>query len=294
MTSRLDQAAPVRPGRVDAHHHLWDLDVRDQPWTAGWPVLHRSFTLDDLRPHLVAHHIDATVVVQTLSVTEETPELLALADGAREIRGVVGWVDLCAPDVGERLASLREGPGGNYLVGVRHLVQDEPDPRWLCRTEVRNGLAAVGKAGLVYDVLVRAHQLAAAVETVAEMDDVRFVLDHGGKPVIVKGSLMPWTDHIRSLGSLPNVSVKLSGLVTEADAAAWTVEQLRPYAEVLIEAFGPDRVMFGSDWPVCLLAGTYEDVIGAAESVTASLSTSERDAVFGGTARTWYSLEEGR
>jgi L-fuconolactonase len=207
---------------------------------------------------------------------------------------VVGWVDLSAPDVDERLASLREGPGGNYLVGVRHLVQDEADPRWLCRPEVRKGLEAVGRAGLAYDLLVRAYQLPAALETVTALDDVRFVLDHGGKPVIIEGSITPWRDHIGSLGALPNVSVKLSGLVTEADPDAWTVDQLRPYSEVLMEAFGPSRVMWGSDWPVCLQAGSYEDVLAAAESLTASLSTSEREAVFGTTACTWYSLEEAK
>jgi L-fuconolactonase len=294
MTTRFDEAGPQKTGCVDAHHHLWDLEVRDQPWTASMPGLRRSFSVSDLRPHLVANHIDATVVVQTMCLTEDTAELLALADAAPEVRGVVGWVDLCAPDVDERLASLRNGRAGNHLVGIRHLVQDEAEPRWLCRPDVRRGLAAVGRAGLVYDLLVRAPQLPAAVETVAAMDDVRFVLDHGGKPPIIKGSLTPWTEHIRSLGGLPNVSVKLSGLVTEADPAAWTVEQLRPYAEALIEAFGPARIMWGSDWPVCLLAGTYEDVLGAAESLTAALSTDERNDVFGGTARTWYSLEEAK
>jgi len=279
---------------VDAHHHVWDLDVRDQPWTAGLPVLRRSFSLSDLRPHLVANRIGATVLVQTVCVADETPEMLALADGAPEVGGVVGWVDLGAPDVDQRLAALREGPGGTYLVGVRHQVQEAPDPRWLYQPDVRRGLAAVGKAGLVYDFVVRAYQLPAVVETVAALGDVRFVLDHGGKPGIIGGSIAPWSDHIRSLSQLPNVAVKLSGLVTEADPGAWTVEQLRPYAEVLIEAFGPERVMWGSDWPVCLLAASYEDVLASAESLTASLSTAERDAVFGGTACTWYSLEEAK
>ena len=289
-----DRIAPVKPARVDAHHHVWDLDVREQPWTAPWPMLHRSFSVSDLRPHLLSNRIDATVVVQTLCAAEETLELLALAQAAPEVAGVVGWVDLCAPDVDELVASLREGPGGNYLVGVRHPVQDEPDPRWLCRPGVRQGKVSVGRAGLAYDCLVRAHQLPAVVETVTALDDVRFVLDHGGKPVIIEGSITPWRDHIRSLGKLPNVSVKLSGLVTEADPGAWTVEQLRPYSEVIIEAFGPDRVMWGSDWPACLPAGSYEDVLAAAGSLTASLSASERAAVFGNTALSWYSLEEAK
>ena len=185
---------------MDAHHHVWDLDTRDQPWTAGLPALRRSFSLSDLRPHLVANRVQATVIVQTVCVAEETPEMLALANEATEVGGVVGWVDLTAPDVDERLSSLREGPGGNYLVGVRHQVQEEPDPRWLCRDDVRRGLAAVGRAGLAYDFVVRAHQLPAVVETVAALGDVRFVLDHGGKPAIIDGVVTPWSEHIRSLG----------------------------------------------------------------------------------------------
>ncbi len=293
-TTQGERVSREHAGRVDAHHHVWDLDTRDQPWTAGLPALRRSFSLSDLRPHLVANRVQATVLVQTVCVAEETPEMLALAKGAPEVGGVVGWVDLSAPDVDERLSSLREGPGGNYLVGVRHQVQEEPDPRWLCRADVRRGLAAVGRAGLAYDFVVRAAQLPAVVETVAALGDVRFVLDHGGKPAIIDGFVTPWSDHIRSLGALPNVSVKLSGLITEADPGAWTVEQLRPYTEALIEAFGSDRIMWGSDWPVCLLAASYEVVLKTAESLTAMLSSAERDAVFSGTARTWYSLEEAK
>ncbi len=277
---------------MDAHHHVWDLTVRDQPWTADLPALRRSFSIDDLRPDLAANHIDRTVVVQTVCVPEETPELLELAHRTPEVSGVVGWVDLAAPDVADRLAALGERRGGDGLVGVRHHVQDEPDPDWLRRPDVRKGLRAVGQAGLVYDLLVRHYQLPAVIDTVAALGEVRFVLDHGGKPDIAKGVIEPWKEQLISLSGFPNVAVKLSGLTTEADHHRWTLEQLRPYADVLLGAFGPDRTMWGSDWPVCLLAGCYADVVAAAADFTASMSRAERDMVFGGTARTWYELEE--
>jgi L-fuconolactonase len=270
---------------------VWDLDARDQPWTASHPLIHRSFAFEELRPSLAAHELDATVVVQTLAVADETPELLALAAAEPMVAGVVGWADLTDPGVGDRLAELLAAPGGDRLVGIRHLVQDEEDPRWLCRPDVRRGLAAVGAAGLVYDLLVRPPQLPAAVETVSALPDVRFVLDHAGKPAIARGELSPWRGEIRALAAQPNTAVKLSGLITEADHAAWTVEQLKPYGATLLDAFGADRVMFGSDWPVCLLAASYDDVIAAAEVLISSCDAREQAAVLGGTATHWYRLE---
>jgi L-fuconolactonase len=275
--------------RIDAHHHLWDLDVRDQPWTAELPALRRSFGIDELRPTLVANEVDATVLVQTISVADETPELLALADAEPVIAGVVGWIDLTAPDAADQLARLQDGEGGGRLVGIRHQVQEEPDPRWLCRADVRRGLAAVGEAGLAYDLLVKPQQLASAVDTVRALPDMRFVLDHAGKPAIRDRAIQPWHAEIAELAQLPNVAVKLSGLVTEA-ADEWTVEQLRPYVDVLLQAFGPFRIMFGSDWPVCLLAASYREVVAAAQELTAQLSSAERDDVFGETAARWYGI----
>jgi L-fuconolactonase len=277
--------------RVDAHHHVWDLAVRDQPWTAELPALRRSFALADLRPHLDAHGITRTIVVQTITVADETPELLSLAAAEPVVAGVVGWVDLTAPDVPDRLATLRALPGGDALVGVRHQVQEEPDPRWLCRPDVRRGLAAVAAAGLVYDVVITPDQLPATVDTVRALPELTFVLDHAGKPRIRAGELEPWRGHIADLGRCDNVTVKLSGLVTEAGLETWTVADLRPYAQALLESFGPSRMMFGSDWPVCLLAAQYDEVITAAEQLTAQLSQSERDAVFGGTGSRIYGLD---
>jgi L-fucono-1,5-lactonase len=276
--------------RVDAHLHVWDLGVRPQPWTLGMPELSRSFSLADVQPALAANHFDATVLVQTVTVPDETPELLALAAREPLVAGVVGWTDLTDPDVGTRLAAVAAGAGGTSLVGIRHQVQAEPDPRWLCRRDVRRGLAAVADNDLAFDLVVRPLQLPAAAETAAELPQLRFVLDHGGKPDIAAGGLEPWASDIADLSLMPNVAVKLSGLVTEADHDAWTVEQLRPYVDVLLEAFGPDRVMFGSDWPVCLLATSYDVWVAAATALTAGLTEAERREIFGSTAARWYRL----
>jgi L-fuconolactonase len=274
--------------RIDAHHHLWDLAVRDQPWTASFPALRRSFDLDELRPWLRRHDIGATVLVQTVCIPEETPELLALAAADPLVRGVVGWADLTAPDVADGLAALRALPGGRRLAGIRHQVQEEPNPRWLCRPDVRHGLAAVSEADLVYDLVVRAGQLPAVIETVCALPNLRFVLDHGGKPDVASSGLEPWRWAITELAGCPNVAVKLSGLATQDDPPSWNVVRLQPYVTALLDTFGPARTMFGSDWPVCLLASSYTDVVLAAEQLTASLSAAERAQVFGGTAARWY------
>jgi L-fuconolactonase len=274
--------------RIDSHHHVWDLRARPQPWTQDFPVLQRSFAIDELRPSLVRHDIDATVVVQTVAVADETPELLALAASDPDIAGVVGWTDLTAPGVAGRLAEL----AAPELVGIRHLVQDEPDPYWLTRRGVQAGIAAVGAAGLAYDLLVIPAQLPAAIETVRLHPDVRFVLDHGAKPPIRDALLEPWGRLIADLAAAPNVAVKLSGLVTEAPAGP-SLDDLRPYCDRLLSAFGPDRVMFGSDWPVCLVTCDYDRTIELAESACAGLSEAEKANVFGETAARWYAIDRG-
>jgi L-fuconolactonase len=274
--------------RIDAHHHLWDLDRRPQPWLTG-PALDpiaRTFRLDELRPLLAAHRIDATVVVQSSSSLPETRELLDIAaasDGL--VAGVVGWADLTDPALPEVLASL-----GGPLVGIRHQVQDEPDPQWLTRPEVHTGLRAVAAAGLVYDLLVTPVQLAAAVNTVRALPEVVFVLDHCAKPPVAAGGWEPWAGRISGLAALPNVSCKLSGLVTEADWDGWRPQDVLPYARHVLDVFGPERVMFGSDWPVATLAGGYTDVFALAEQAVAALDAGEREAVFGGTAARVYGL----
>jgi L-fuconolactonase len=203
---------------------------------------------------------------------------------------VVGWTDLTRPDVADELARLRELPGGRHLKGIRHQVQGEPDPNWLLRPDVRDGLVAVAEAGLVYDLVVLPHQLPACVRAAAEHPELTFVLDHLGKPPIATGELRPWATAVRALAALPNTVCKLSGMVTEADLAKWTVDGLRPYADTVLDAFGPGRLMFGSDWPVCTLAASYAQVVDVAEELTGGLGAQERAEVFGGTATRVYRL----
>ena len=254
------------------------------------PALHRSFLEEDLAPQLVKSGVDATVLVQTVNESLETSELLALAETSDFIRGVVGWVDLTSGEVGDEIETLLGLPGGRRLVGVRHLVQDEVDPRWLCRPDVHEGLRRLGTAGLSFDLLVRPHQLDAAIDAVRSLPEVRFVLDHCGKPPIASGEIESWRTQMIELARFDNVAVKLSGLVTEATVTRWRVDDIRPYAEVVLSCFGARRVMFGSDWPVCLLAATYPEVIDLARTLSVGLSPGEIDWVFGGTARTWYGL----
>ncbi|MFE3138768.1 amidohydrolase family protein [Streptomyces scopuliridis] len=280
------------PGVIDAHHHIWDLSVRDQDWITGPAMapIRRNFTLADLDAETRAAGVSATVLVQTIGVPEETPEFLAAAHGSDLVAGVVGWTDLTAPGVADTLAALRELPGGGRLVGIRHQVQGEPDPEWLLRPDVRRGLAAVAAAGLAYDLVILEHQLPAATKAAELLPGLTFVLDHLGKPPIAGGATEPWAGLVRELAARPNTVCKLSGMVTEAAWDSWTAEGLRPYAGTVLDAFGPERLMFGSDWPVCRLAATYGEVLDAARTVTDGLSEDERDAVFRGTARRVYAL----
>lgn len=273
--------------RIDAHHHVWDLAVRPHAWLDPEPMapIRRTFTLDDLAPPAAAAGVTRTVLVQVLPDLAETVEFLALAAASDLVAGVVGWVDLTAPDVAAVLAAMPDG-----LVGVRHGVQSEPDPEWLNRPDVRRGLATLEAAGLAYDLLTLPHQLPAAIDTVRALPGLTFVLDHLSKPPIAAGELQPWRDRIEELAALPNVYCKLSGMVTEADWTAWQLADLRPYAETVLEAFGPQRVMFGSDWPVCLLAAEYERVVATADQLCAGLSEGERAEVFAGTARRVYRI----
>ncbi|MFH8588190.1 amidohydrolase family protein [Streptomyces celluloflavus] len=276
--------------RIDAHHHLWDLTRRDQPWLDGaWAEpIRRSYALPDLVPHLAAHAVDATVLVQSSASYAETADLLAVAAGDGPVRGVVGWADLTDPGLAGVLAALPAG-----LVGIRHQVQGEPDPDWLTRPDVLRGLGAVAGAGLVYDLLVTPRELPAALAAVRALPELAFVLDHAAKPAVARGDWQPWAAGIADLARLPNVSCKLSGLVTEADWAAWRPPQILPYARHVLDAFGPERVLFGSDWPVCTLAAGYADVVALAEAATGHLTPAERSAVFGGTAGRVYRVAAG-
>ncbi|EST35583.1 amidohydrolase family protein [Streptomyces roseochromogenus] len=275
---------------VDAHHHVWDLSVRDQDWIPEHSPLRRDFTLTGLEPQARAAGVTRTVLVQTVTVPEETPEFLALAAAHDLVAGVVGWTDLTRPDIADELARLRELPGGAHLKGIRHQVQGEPDPEWLLRPDVRRGLTALADAGLVYDLVVLPHQLPACAKAAETLPRLTFVLDHLGKPPIASAAREPWASALRALAARPNTAAKLSGLLTEADPASWTTADLRPYTDTALEAFGPDRLMFGSDWPVCTLAATYAEVLHTTAELTAGLSATERTAVYEGTATRVYDL----
>ncbi|WP_217169103.1 amidohydrolase [Streptomyces sp. AC512_CC834] len=277
---------------IDAHHHVWDLGVRDQEWITGPELapLRRSFLLADLEAEARGAGVTASVLVQTVTVAEETPELLALAVDSEVVGAVVGWTDPTSPGVADELARLRSLPGGGFLRGIRHQVQAEPDPDWLTRPEVLRALRAIAAAGLGYDLVVLPHQLPAAVRAAAAVPGLTFVLDHLGKPPIASGRAEPWAARLRALAALPNTVCKLSGMLTEADWRSWTVDDLRPYADTVIDAFGPRRLMFGSDWPVSTLAAGYGDVVAAVDELIAPLTAAERDEVWSGTARRVYGI----
>jgi L-fuconolactonase len=283
---------------IDAHHHLWDLDAREHRWLMGgqpWATddelaaLRRSYRLEDLAPLAEEAGVTGTVVVQTVAEPWETPDLLALAGGL--VAGVVGWTDLTAPGVAEAIAGLRASPGGPFLCGIRHPVLSEPDPGWLAGPAVLRGLRALAATGAVFDVVVLPGQLPAAVIAARSVPELTFVLDHLGAPPAGSGgtaSAGPWASAIRSLAALPNVVCKLSGAHTSPARAS----DLRPYYETVLAGFGPQRLMFGSDWPVSALIAAYGEVHAMYRELTADLSPAEQDAIFAGTARRVYRLLE--
>jgi L-fuconolactonase len=284
----LSNRAPV----VDAHHHFWTPGHYAHYWMAPPELdpIRRPFGSDNLAPLLASTGVDFTVLVQTVPSVEETQEFLQIAANTPFVAGVVGWVDLTDPDVAQTLAGLQSGPNGSLLVGIRHMVHDEADPEWLLRPEVRRGLAAVQEAGLAYDLLVRPRELPAAVATTQAFPNMRLVVDHIAKPPIASGEIDEWAVLMEPFRDLPHVYCKLSGMITEADWAGWTPDDLRPYVAQAIEIFGPGRVMFGSDWPVCLLAGEYADVKWALEESLPPLSPDELVKAFGGNAIAFYKL----
>ena len=279
--------------RIDSHHHFWNPERRDYYWMGGEALspICRPIGPSDMAPLLRQAGIDGTVIVQTIPSVAETEEFLETAGATDFVLGVVGWVDLTAPDVSQTITNLKAGTGGNYLVGIRHQAHDEDDKGWLIREDVIRGIRACGAAGLVYDLLPKEPELPACIDLVKTLPEVQFVLDHIAKPRIAEGAMQPWLDLITTLGQQPNVFCKLSGMVTEADWTNWKVEDLRPYADHILAAFGADRVMFGSDWPVCLLAAQYQQVVETAEDLASRLSANEKRMIFGGTAKRVYDLK---
>ncbi|WP_439688915.1 amidohydrolase family protein [Curtobacterium sp. SP.BCp] len=289
---------------IDAHHHLWDPADRPYPWMDdSVAAIDRRFDVDDLRAATADTDVTATIVVQAVHDEDETALLLGQP---APVVGVVGWVDLTAPDVADRLAMLlgdgsaREAAGSATralvstapsLVGIRHQAQDEPDPDWLARPDVVRGVRAVAAAGLTYDLLVRAREHPAALALVDAVPEGRFVLDHAGKPDIAAGD-NGWRQRMADLAERPNVVCKVSGLLTEA-GPDWRERPVARYAREVVEVFGPDRSAFGSDWPVSTLATDYAEVLGTTQDALADLSDADRDAVFRGTAVRTYLAPRG-
>lgn len=279
------------PIRIDAHQHFWRYRRDSLPWISStMPQLQRDFLPADLEPVLTAAGFHACIAVQAQHDIAETEWLLQSADRHRFIRGVVGWLDLCATDVADQLAALSSHP---RLCGVRHIVQDEPDDRFMLRPEFMRGIAALAGAGLAYDILVFARQLPAAVELVQHFPEQHFVVDHIAKPEIRARRLDPWRRDLAALAAHPNVVCKLSGMVTEAASDAWTATDFTAYLDIALECFGPARLMVGSDWPVCLLAGTYSDAIAIVTDYIGRLSRNEQDGILGENAARVYRLRNG-
>jgi len=279
--------------QIDSHQHFWSYSAADYPWIgAGMERLARDYLPGDLGPVAAAEGIGGTVAVQARQTLEETHWLLGLAEQHPLIRGVVGWVDLRSPRVAEQLAAVADR---KHLVGMRHVVQDEPDPRFLLGPEFVRGLKSLEPVGLTYDLLLYPQQLPAAVELAASLPEQPFVLDHLAKPRIAawnaRGDMASWRRDIEALARHKNVCCKLSGLVTEAAWRQWRPTDFTPYLDVALAAFGPDRLMFGSDWPVCLLAADYAEVAGIVRDSCGTLSPAEQAAIWGGTATRFYGLD---
>ncbi len=277
------------PRRIDAHQHFWHYDPAEYGWIdETMTPLRRDFLPGDLLPELRASGFDACVAVQARQTLDETRWLLSLASEHSFVAGVVGWVDLQAADVERRLAAIAGEP---KLIGVRHIVQAEPDG-FLDGPAFRRGIALLERFELAYDILVYARQLPAAIRFASAFPDQRFVLDHLGKPDIRGGGFDPWRRDLDRIASLPNVWAKLSGLVTEADWTRWTAADVRRYIHAALDAFGADRLMIGSDWPVCTLAATYAATMDLVVGALGDRSRDERDAVLGGTAHRFWHLEQ--
>jgi L-fuconolactonase len=274
--------------RIDSHQHFWLYDPGRDGWiTDEMAVLKRDFLPEDLIPELRFNDIAQSIAVQADQSEKETRFLLELAEKHPEIAGVVGWVDLSAENIEERLEYFSRFP---KLRGFRHILQAESDDRFMMRKEFLRGISCLGGYHFTYDILIYARHLPVAIEFVRRFPEQKFVLDHLAKPGIKARELEPWSHDVRRLASNPNVFCKLSGMVVEADWKQWTAKDFRPYLDAVFAAFGIDRLMFGSDWPVCLLAGTYAQAKEIIEVYTHNLSSTEKEKIFGLNAARFYGL----
>ena len=275
--------------RIDAHQHYWIYNSEEFAWIdESMAAIRRSFLPADLKPELIKNQFESSVVVQTRQTLEETAWLLELAERSPEMAGVVGWVDLCSPEVANQLKKFAKNP---RLVGVRHIVQGEPDDRFLLRPDFLRGIAMLGEFDLAYDILIYTRHLPVAAELVERFPSQRFVLDHLAKPPIKAGEIEQWAAGVRRLAEFPNVYCKLSGLVTEADWQAWKPAHIHPYLDVAFEAFGPKRLMIGSDWPVCLVAASYSRAINVVKEYVERHRPDSKEDVFGRNAERFWRLK---
>jgi L-fuconolactonase len=290
--SRVSSASAKTQMNIDSHQHFWRYDaIRDAWITDAMAVLQRDFLPEHLASQLTATGVDASIAVQADQSETETLFLLDLAEKNERIAGVVGWIDLRSPHVPERLKHFSRFP---KLRGFRHIAQAEPDDRFLVREDFVRGVAQLGAFGFTYDILVYTKQLPAAIELVTHFPEQRFVIDHLAKPEINTGKIEPWAMHMRKIAQHTNVFCKVSGLVTEADWTHWKADGFRPYLDVVFDAFGPDRLMFGSDWPVCLLAGTYGQVKQLIEAYVKDFSPADKEKIFGRNAALFYGLKSAK
>jgi len=274
--------------RIDAHQHFWIYNPEEYGWIDdAMQAIRRNFLPEDLAPELQQNGSTGSVAVQTRQTLEETRWLLSLADQNPTILGVVGWVDLRAPELRLQLSEFSTHP---KFVGVRHIVQSEPDDRFLLREDFMRGIAALEEFDLAYDILIYTQHLPVAAEFVAKFPRQRFVLDHMAKPPIKSGEIERWASGIRRLAQFSNVLCKLSGLVTEADWKRWKPEQITPYLDIAFEAFGPERLMIGSDWPVCLVAATYTKAMGVVQDWLRQFPLKTQQAILGENARHFWKL----
>ncbi len=275
--------------RIDAHQHFWQYDREEYGWINDeMAVLRRDFLPADLKPLLETAGFAGCVAVQARQTLEETRWLLELADQNDFIRGVVGWVDLRSAELSDQLAEFTRSP---KLVGVRHVVQAEPDDAFLLREDFQRGIAQLAEYGLAYDILIFPRQLRAAIQFAEAFSEQRFVLDHIAKPLIAQGTMEPWNREIRALAQAPNVWCKVSGMVTEGRWNGWSAEDFRPYLDTVFEAFTPGRMLIGSDWPVCTVAADYSRTLGIVADYIGQLPREQQDAILGGNCAAVYRLQ---
>ena len=274
---------------IDAHHHLWKHNDRDYEWMNGEALhgLRRDYLVADLSLATRDSGVHGTIAVQARQTLEETDWLLAVAADHPIIKGVVGWVPLCSPQVGDLLERIAFVPN---LKGVRHVLQDEPDDQFMLREDFNQGVGKLKEFRLVYDILIFERHLPQAIQFVDRHPQQKFVLDHLAKPRIKDNLISPWDERMRELAKRENVFCKISGMVTEADWGKWTPQQLLPYFDVVLEAFGPRRLMFGSDWPVLTLGSDYDSWVKTFQTFIAGLSAEEQEQISSGTACEVYRI----